>query len=118
MKKQKNGNQKWETKMINQKNKRIELTLSNEEVELLNSICLRFNISKSRAISQALKVFAAKRKHIITLSYKETTKEVDEKKSHDTKMTPEEIEDWKKTLKDLGNSDEEIEEALKSKGLI
>lgn len=64
--------------MINPKNKRIEITLSSEELELLKSICLRFNISKSRAFSQALKVFAAKRKHIITLSYKES----DEKISH------------------------------------
>lgn len=101
--------------MINPKNKRIEITLSNEELELLNSICLRFNISKSRAISQALKIFAAKRKHIITLSYKESEEDSTNKKT-DTKMTPEDIEEWKKALKDLGYTDEEIQKRAKELG--
>lgn len=56
--------------MISNNKKRIEITLSNEDWELLNSLCFRFNITKSEAIKQCLKVFAASRKHIFTISYR------------------------------------------------
>lgn len=57
--------------MINKKNKRLEITLTQDEWELLNSLSIRFNINKSAVIKQALKVFASKRKHYLTISYKE-----------------------------------------------
>lgn len=57
--------------MIKSENKRVQLTLDPESIELLTTICLRFNITKTQAIKQALKVFASKRKHQITLIYRE-----------------------------------------------
>lgn len=51
--------------------KRLEITLATEEIELLNSLSLRFNISKSNVIKQALKVFASKRKHCYSVYLKE-----------------------------------------------
>lgn len=53
------------------KNKRLEITLTLDEMTLLESLSVRFNISKSSVIKQALKVFASKRKHYLTLSYRE-----------------------------------------------
>ena len=58
--------------MISDKNKRIEITLSKEDAELLNSLSLRFHITKSETIRQALKIFAAKRKHIYQIKITES----------------------------------------------
>lgn len=48
--------------------KRLEITLATEDIELLNSLSLRYNISKSNVIKQALKVLASKKKHIYTVT--------------------------------------------------
>lgn len=56
---------------INKKNKRLEITLTDEELSLINSLASRFSITKSQVIKQAIKVFASKRKHYMTISYKE-----------------------------------------------
>lgn len=88
--------------MINKnKNKRLEITLSKEDVTLLDSLSNRFNISKSETIRQALKIFAAKRKHIITLYYKESTEKVTEDDEGNRPLTPEENEEWDKRLEEL-----------------
>lgn len=57
--------------MVGKDKKRLEITLATEDLELLNSLSLRFNISKSNVIKQALKVFAAKRKHCYSVYIKE-----------------------------------------------
>ena len=49
---------------ISKNKKRLEISLSREDTELLNSLSLRFNITKSETIRQALRIFASKRKHI------------------------------------------------------
>ena len=57
--------------MVGKNKKRLEITLTTEDLELLNSLSHRFNISKSNVIKQALKVFAAKRKHCYSIYLKE-----------------------------------------------
>lgn len=57
--------------MVGKNKKRLEITLTTEDLELLNSLSLRFNISKSNVIKQALKVFASKRKHCYSVYLKE-----------------------------------------------
>lgn len=87
--------------MINKQKKRLEITLTNEDIELLNSLASRFNITKSNVIKQALKVFAAKRKHIFTISYKQATKCFDfndDNNYYEPQKNSEEIsdEEWNK----------------------
>lgn len=54
--------------MVGKNKKRLEITLTTEDLELLNSLSLRFNISKSNVIKQALKILASKKKHIYTVA--------------------------------------------------
>lgn len=54
------------------KNKRTEITLSPEDYELLLSLCLRFNCSKSEIVKQALYVLSSKKKHDLHLMFRES----------------------------------------------
>lgn len=93
--------------MINKvKNKRLEITLSKEDVTLLDSLSNRFNISKSETIRQALKIFAAKRKHIITLYYKESTEKGTQEEVN--QITQEEDKNWDKMLDELDKSSPQV----------
>lgn len=58
--------------MVGKNKKRLEITLTAEDLELLNSLSLRFNISKSNVIRQALKILASKKKHIYTVALYES----------------------------------------------
>ena len=89
--------------MIANKNKRLEITLTSEELDLLNSLSSRFNITKTQVIKQALKVFASKRKHYLTISYKEISEyeETPGKKARKKEeMNKNQIsdEEWKKIV--------------------
>ena len=88
---------------ISNKNKRLEITLTEEEMNLLNSISNRFNITKTQAIKQALKVFAAKRKHYMTISYKAIEEdEISTGKEKTIQENKKQItdEEWNKLFKD------------------
>ncbi len=49
------------------KKKRIKISLSDLDEEILKTLSLRFNITKSQVISQALKCFAANKKTYIKI---------------------------------------------------
>lgn len=51
------------------KNKRVEIRIDSETLELLDSLCLRYHYNKSEIIRLALMQFAARRKHYITIGY-------------------------------------------------
>lgn len=76
---------------ISKNKKRLEITLAAEDLELLNSLSLRFNISKSNVIRQALKVFASKKQHCYSVYLKEKNyiEQVNDKPSN---------EDWNKII--------------------
>lgn len=63
--------------MINPKNKRVQVTLPGETVELLESLSTRYNKSNSEIVKWAINVLAAKKHHniIIKLSEKQETKQ-------------------------------------------
>lgn len=65
--------------MVGKNKKRLEISLSLEDAELLNSLSLRFNITKSDVIRQSLKVFAAKRKHLYQVRISEAKKYIEPK---------------------------------------
>lgn len=54
------------------KNKKIQIRLDQDTAELLNSLSLRFNDSKTGIIIKALKCLAAKNNHIMTVRYRES----------------------------------------------
>lgn len=54
------------------KNKRTEITLSQEDYELLLSLCLRFNCSKSQIVKQGLYILSSKKKHDLHLMFRES----------------------------------------------
>lgn len=54
------------------KNKRTEITLSPEDYELLLSLTLRFNCSKSEIVKQALYVLSSKKQHDLHLMFRES----------------------------------------------
>ena len=56
-------NGKKRKNMIKKENKLIQITLDPESLELLNSLASRFHISKTDLIKQAIKIFAASKKH-------------------------------------------------------
>lgn len=62
------------------KNKRIKITLDPVQEELLNSLCLRYNSTKSDIIVKALMTLASKRKHNVTILFREPKEDEDGKK--------------------------------------
>ena len=56
------------------RDKRKILRMSEDDVELLQSLSTRFSLSQSEVIRRALIVFAAKVKHNITICYREPIK--------------------------------------------
>ena len=58
--------------MISPKNKRVQVTLPNETVELLESLSKRYNKSSSELVKWAINVLAAKKKHNITFMIRES----------------------------------------------
>lgn len=87
--------------MIKSENKRIQLTLDPESINLLTTICLRFNITKTQAIKQALKVFAAKRKHQITVIYREPDVNKEQKAPGKKNESSEPQETWDELMEQL-----------------
>lgn len=89
---------------INKNNKNFQITLDPESAQLLESLAVRFNTSKSIIIRNALKVYAGKKNHLIKLSYS-TLQEVEqtEQKPSSKNVINNDISDeaWKQTLKDL-----------------
>lgn len=69
--------------MISPKNKRVQVTLPNETVELLQSLSIRYNKSSSELVKWAINVLAAKKKHNITFMIRESKIE-DEQTSEET----------------------------------
>ena len=57
--------------MINPKNKRVMITLTEESTQLLNSLSTRYNKSKSEIIKWALNVLAAKKRHNLIIKLRE-----------------------------------------------
>ena len=58
--------------MINKtKNKRVQVTLPNETVELLESLSNRYNKTFSEIIKWSLNVLAAKKRHNLLIKYRE-----------------------------------------------
>lgn len=57
--------------MINPKNKRVQVTLPGETVELLESLSNRYNKSNSEIVKWAITVLAARKKHNIVIKLSE-----------------------------------------------
>lgn len=83
--------------MIAKNKKRLEITLSLEDSQLLETLASRFNISKSDCVRQALKVFASKRHHKYSIIIDESKKDYQQSKitSNEESVS---IEDWDKLL--------------------
>ena len=64
--------------MINPKNKRVQVTLPGETVELLESLSNRYNKTFSEVVKWAINVLAAKKRHNIVIKLSEQTKEQEE----------------------------------------
>lgn len=84
--------------MISSKNKRVEITLSPTDLELLTSLSIRFKCSKSQIISQALTVLSSKKKHVLNIVYSVS--------KNDNNINQEEIDN-------TNVSEEEFNEAMK-----
>lgn len=63
--------------MINKNNKNVQITLDPDSYALLDSLAVRFHTSKSIIIKNALKVYSAKKTHLIKISYS-TLQEVEQ----------------------------------------
>lgn len=57
--------------MINPKNKRVMITLTEEDTQLLESLSTRYNKSKSEIIKWALNILAAKKRHNLLIKLRE-----------------------------------------------
>lgn len=79
--------------MISAKNKRVQVTLPNETVELLESLSKRYNKSSSELVKWAINVLAAKKKHNITFMIRE-------QKSQDDPISEEESNEILEYFKD------------------
>lgn len=88
--------------MIAKNKKRLEITLSLEDSQLLDSLASRFNISKSDCIRQALKIFASKRHHRYSVIIDESKKDYQQSKitSNEESVS----EDWDKLLDNSSES--------------
>lgn len=64
--------------MINPKNKRVQITLPGETVELLESLSKRYNKTFSEIVKWAINVLGAKKRHNIVIKLSEQTKEQEE----------------------------------------
>lgn len=69
--------------MINPKNKRVQITLPGETVELLESLSIRYNKSNSEIVKWAINVLAAKKRHNIVIKLSEQKQETDINKQDD-----------------------------------
>lgn len=57
--------------MISPKNKRVQVTLPNETVELLESLSTRYSKSYSEIVKWSLNVLAAKKRHNLIIKLRE-----------------------------------------------
>lgn len=73
--------------MIGKNKKRIEITLSNEDNQMLESLSSRFNITKSEVIRQAIKIFASKHRHVYKVY-------IQESKLEENNQVNNQPEDW------------------------
>lgn len=92
--------------MINKNNKNVQITLDHDSFTLLDSLAVRYNTTKSIIIKNALKVYAAKKEHLLKIKYSALQEaEQTELKSSSEKsikpMTPEQEKQWDQFLKDL-----------------
>lgn len=69
--------------MINPKNKRVQVTLPGETVELLKSLSNRYNKSNSEIVKWAINVLAAKKSHNIVIKLREQKNEIQEETKED-----------------------------------
>lgn len=84
------------------KNKRIKITLDPIQEELLNSLCLRYHSTKSDVIVKALMTLASKRKHNVTILFREPKEGEDGKEPIavvNQEMTDEEVEKLMEEIK-------------------
>lgn len=82
--------------MINKNNKNVQITLDPDSYALLDSLAVRFHTSKSIIIKNALKVYSAKKSHLIKISYT-TLQEVaqtEPKPNVEKTMSEEDEEAW------------------------
>lgn len=85
--------------MINPKNKRVQVTLPGETVELLESLSTRYNKSNSEIVKWAINVLASKKRHNLILHYGEQKDNSEEEKDND-ELTPERIKELEEYYKD------------------
>lgn len=64
--------------MINPKNKRVQVTLPGETVELLESLSNRYNKTNSEIVKWAINVLAAKKSHNFVIKLREQKDEIKE----------------------------------------
>lgn len=91
--------------MINKNNKNFQITLDPESAQLLESLAVRFNTSKSIIIRNALKVYAGKKNHLIKLSYS-TLQEVEQtelKPRQEKSTNPNWEKDYDRIMEDLSD---------------
>jgi len=69
--------------MINPKNKRVQVTLPGETVELLESLSNRYNKSNSEIVKWAINVLAAKKNHNFIIKLREQEEKIQEETSED-----------------------------------
>ena len=85
--------------MINKNNKNFQITLEPESATILETLAKRYKTTKSIIIKNALKVYASKKKHLITLTYYEPTlQEVEQTEQNNKKITDQE---WDEMIKEL-----------------
>lgn len=75
------------------KNKRIKITLDPIQQELLDSLCLRYHSTKSDIIVKALLSLASKRKHNVTIIFREPKNEKDNEEDPSIQVIQEEMTD-------------------------
>lgn len=83
--------------MISPKNKRVQVTLPNETVELLKSLSKRYNKSSSDLVKWAINVLAAKKKHNLTIMLRENQ---EQELSYNEEVTEENIKEITEYFKD------------------
>ncbi len=102
-----NGKNGGKNKMINPKNKRVQVTLPGETAELLESLSNRYNKSNSEIVKWAINVLAAKKRHNIVIKLSE---QQDKLNSNNDDLTPEEEQRLLKIINELEPPKEEDEE--------
>ena len=77
--------------MINPKNKRVQVTLPGETVELLESLSNRYNKTNSEIVKWAINVLGAKKRHNIVIKLSEQNQKEQEEETEEDRKDFEEL---------------------------